>query len=139
VPRRPIAVFQSQYPDAFNLFILALESLQAKDESKDTSYYQISGKLVPCDFRCTYYNGLFCCDLGIHGFPFIPWQYPASATVNPGMGYCTHGSVIFTTWHRPYLLLLEQLLYREAVAISKKFTGSAGQKYQAAVENVRFP
>lgn len=118
MPRRPIAVFQSQFPDAFNLFILALESLQAKDESKDTSYYQISG---------------------IHGFPFIPWQYPASATVNPGMGYCTHSSVIFTTWHRPYLLLIEQLLYREAVAISKKFTGSAGQKYQAAVENVRFP
>lgn len=44
---------------------------------------------------------------GIHGYPYIPWQYPPDRTVNPGLGYCTHSSAIFTTWHRPYLVLIE--------------------------------
>ena len=44
VERRPIAVLQNSYPDVFNMFILALESLQARQESNDTSYYQVSGK-----------------------------------------------------------------------------------------------
>jgi len=47
---------------------------------------------------------------GIHGQPYIPWN-GASGSFTQGKwgfgGYCTHGSVLFPTWHRPYLLLLE--------------------------------
>lgn len=52
---------------------------------------------------------------GIHGLPNIPWD---GATGNPPFnpdsnqwgGYCTHGSVLFPTWHRPYVMLYEVLV-----------------------------
>jgi tyrosinase len=117
VERRPIDVLQNDYPDVFNMLVLAFESIQKKDESHDLSYYQLSG---------------------IHGYPFTSWQYPPR---NPGpqLGYCTHASSIFTTWHRPYVALLEQTLYEEAVSIAKRFTGPDASKYQAAAEDVRLP
>ena len=43
VERKPIAVLQNSYPDVFNMYILGLESLQARNEATDTSYYQVSG------------------------------------------------------------------------------------------------
>ena len=43
VERRPIDVLQRDYPDVFNLLILAFESIQKRAESEDLSYYQISG------------------------------------------------------------------------------------------------
>ena len=44
--------------------------------------------------------------LGIHGYPTIEWD---NAPGNPvwGWGYCTHDSVLFPTWHRPYVALYE--------------------------------
>lgn len=44
VERRPIAVLQNDHADAFNMLVLALESLQGRNESIDISYYQVSGK-----------------------------------------------------------------------------------------------
>ena len=48
---------------------------------------------------------------GIHGVPYIPWD---NATVDPAVdsdpqwaGYCVHGSVLFPTWHRPYVSTFE--------------------------------
>lgn len=85
--RLPIDELQANYPDVWNMFCLALESMMAVEESLDLSYYQISG---------------------IHGLPHIPWQYPISpATQDPTRGYCTHSSALFATWHRPYLTLIE--------------------------------
>ncbi|KAI9882625.1 MAG: mitochondrial inner membrane protein required for protein import [Watsoniomyces obsoletus] len=118
VERLPVDVLRSTKPDTFNMLILALERLMRRNENNDISYYQVSG---------------------IHGFPYIPWQYPDSATANPTYGYCTHGSVLFTTWHRPYLLLLEQLMYEEAVRIANRFSGAAKDKYLAACEELRLP
>lgn len=118
VERRPITVLQSQYADVFNMFVLALEALQRQSEDNDVSYFQLSG---------------------IHGWPFISWQYPESATRNPDRGYCTHGSALFLTWHRPYLCLIEQLLHREAVRIAGDFSGSDAEKYQTAADDVRLP
>ena len=76
---------------------------------------------------------------GIHGLPFEPWQYPPEATVNDGLGYCTHSSSIFLTWHRPYLLLIEQLLWTEAKDIANGFSGADRTKYLAAADRVRIP
>lgn len=45
---------------------------------------------------------------GIHGLPPIPWD--ASGGLQPSgdwKGYCSHGTVIFPTWHRPYMCLFE--------------------------------
>lgn len=48
---------------------------------------------------------------GIHGLPYIPWDgVTGNKPFNPNAqwgGYCTHGSVLFPTWHRPYVMLYE--------------------------------
>lgn len=49
---------------------------------------------------------------GIHGLPFAPWDGDDNDNDdqvgnNQWGGYCTHGSVLFPTWHRPYVLLYE--------------------------------
>jgi hypothetical protein len=46
--------------------------------------------------------------IGIHGQPLVPWD-EQSVSKTPGIlnGYCTHNSILFPTWHRPYLLLFE--------------------------------
>lgn len=84
--RLPIDDLQANYPDVWNMFCLGLESMMAVEESLDLSYYQLSG---------------------IHGIPHIPWQYPIEPTQDPSRGYCTHSSALFSTWHRPYLILVE--------------------------------
>ena len=47
---------------------------------------------------------------GIHGLPYQTWD-DARGDPDPEpdqwLGYCTHGSVLFPTWHRPYVLLYE--------------------------------
>ena len=49
---------------------------------------------------------------GIHGLPYVVWD---GATGDPSnsewSGYCTHGSVVFPTWHRPYVMLYEVCSY----------------------------
>jgi len=44
---------------------------------------------------------------GIHGLPYKPWNGIKGAEDRTWGGYCTHGSVLFPTWHRPYVLLYE--------------------------------
>ncbi|KAI9723363.1 MAG: hypothetical protein M1812_001247 [Candelaria pacifica] len=118
VERLPIDVLQRDHVDEFNLYILALESLQSRAENDDLSWYQLGG---------------------IHGYPHIPWQYPSSLADDTNYGYCTHTSLIFLPWHRPYVLAFEQILSEEAVSIAKRFTGSSATKYQTAAENLRAP
>jgi len=49
---------------------------------------------------------------GIHGLPNKAWDGDIGNTPfdpNSGQwgGYCTHGSTLFPTWHRPYVMLYE--------------------------------
>ncbi|MCJ1352324.1 MAG: hypothetical protein MMC33_002308 [Icmadophila ericetorum] len=71
------------------LFILALGAFQQISVEDKLSYFQIAG---------------------IHGQPLVPWDENTSSQ-SDGAGYCTHNSVLFPTWHRPYLMLYEQRLY----------------------------
>ncbi|KAF3278107.1 hypothetical protein TWF132_001290 [Orbilia oligospora] len=50
---------------------------------------------------------------GIHGYPKIPWdeETTTKAPDNDWGGYCTHNSILFPTWHRPYMLLFERLIF----------------------------
>ena len=99
LPRREIRDLQNNYPDQFNIMILAWQSLQAMDQSDFLSYFQIAGT----------YPSARMTDLtreGIHGVPAVDWNgVHGQATDNPG--YCTHVSNIFLPWHRPYLALFE--------------------------------
>jgi tyrosinase len=45
--------------------------------------------------------------VGIHGRPYIPWDGVQAVPGGSGTGYCTHSSVLFLTWHRPFLALFE--------------------------------
>jgi hypothetical protein len=44
---------------------------------------------------------------GIHGRPFVPFDNVPAEPGNENNGYCTHVSILFPTWHRPYLALYE--------------------------------
>jgi tyrosinase len=49
---------------------------------------------------------------GIHGLPFKEWDGAGGNKPVSGSdwsGYCTHGSMLFPTWHRPYVALYEVL------------------------------
>ncbi|RVD83947.1 Tyosinase C-terminal domain [Arthrobotrys flagrans] len=118
VERLKIEDMQTQRPDSFNLLLLAWGELQLTSETDDLSFYQLSR---------------------IHGAPFGPWQMPEQGNYNWEVGYCTHHSVIFLTWHRPFLLLLEQTIYRKAREIANRFSADVRPKYQAAVNGLRLP
>ncbi|OHW91286.1 tyrosinase precursor, partial [Colletotrichum incanum] len=96
-----------------NLYFLALEAFMSKKVSESPfSYYEIGG---------------------IHGQPWRAWDGITSAefgssrgSINPQSGYCSHGSVVFPTWHR-------QALYLHAAEIAPKL------RAQAALDRFRIP
>ena len=84
------------------LFFPAFWKFSQMDPHEKLSYFQIAGKpaltfwYCPVDTRS-----------GIHGKPFIAWDEPPTSGETDNKGYCTHNSILFCTWHRPYLLLFE--------------------------------
>ncbi|KAI5244883.1 Di-copper centre-containing protein [Aureobasidium subglaciale] len=117
-PRMELRTMQQQYPDMFNVFLLGLRSFMQMSQSDPLSYYQIAG---------------------IHGRPYVPWDGIGSA---PGFGggYCTHTSNMFLPWHRPYLALIEQELYKHVQQAAQSFpAGATRNKYVAAAQNWRYP
>ncbi|RIB12709.1 common central domain of tyrosinase-domain-containing protein [Gigaspora rosea] len=102
----------------------------------------------------------------IHGLPYEPYDFLETDTIKdtdwhpptdadlasnkplqPG-GYCHHGDILFPTWHRPYVLLLEKLIHDEAKKIAMKYPeksddpdkkGKLRSDYLKALEELRFP
>ena len=58
------------------------------DESDPVSFFQIGG---------------------IHGLPPVRWNCAGEEESASDMfeGYCAHSTVLFPTWHRPYVCLFE--------------------------------
>ncbi|KAI1123814.1 putative tyrosinase [Nemania abortiva] len=54
-----------------------------------------------------YHPNSFFCIAGFHGEPF---RGPGVTDKNFWGGYCNHGNILFPTWHRVYLLRLEDAL-----------------------------
>lgn len=107
--RREIRSLQSDFPDQWNLYLLGLKDFQEVDEGDLQSYYQIAGKASSWCSRCqSFPRGMHqVSDVrksGIHGLPFTAWNGVVGDQV---AGYCTHSSILFPTWHRPYLALFE--------------------------------
>ncbi|KAK4129080.1 Monophenol monooxygenase [Parathielavia appendiculata] len=121
--RRELRDFQRNYPDQYNLYILGLRYIQAQGVNVPTSYYQIAG---------------------IHGMPYKPWNGVGSITnwqsTSGFGGYCTHSSILFLTWHRPYLALYEQSLYNAVQEVAKQFPqGALRDRYVEAAKTFRCP
>lgn len=108
----------AENPDVYNMFILGLYAMQRVAETNIYSYYEIAG---------------------IHGAPYKSWgedQTPANPLT---LGYCTHSSALFATWHRPYLSLVEQRIHNHAIQEAAKFKDGNAARYRDAARRVRLP
>ncbi|KAG9248530.1 hypothetical protein BJ878DRAFT_476387 [Calycina marina] len=103
----------------WTLYLLGLDVLQSRDQSDVLSWYQIAG---------------------IHGRPFQPFNGIQATKGNENSGYCTHISILFPTWHRPFLAFYEQVLYNIIQEVALYYPeGPARQKYTAAALKFRIP
>ena len=104
--------------DQWNIFLLGLRRFQQTDQSDMQSYYQIAG---------------------IHGRPYVPWDDVPAAEGISSPGYCMHLLNLFLVWHRAYIALFEQTLYKHIVDAVNEFPASQRQRYASAVLSWRFP
>ncbi|KAF2259352.1 Di-copper centre-containing protein [Lojkania enalia] len=116
--RREIRDLQANYPDQWNLYLLGLADLQKKPATDLLSYYQLAG---------------------IHGQPYVPWNGVNGTTNSRFGGYCTHSSILFLTWHRPYLAVYEQALYASVQDVASSFQEPLRSRYVAAAKDFRMP
>lgn len=105
-------------PDQWNLYLLGLDAFKNLDEKSDLSYYGIAG---------------------IHGRPYRPWGGVKGDNPGGWQGYCTHTSILFAPWHRPYLALFEQQFYAAVQNIASQFPDPLKARYQAAAATFRIP
>ncbi|KAI1057476.1 hypothetical protein LB507_011584 [Fusarium sp. FIESC RH6] len=112
---------------AFELFLLGLWQFQLVPQDQLLSYYQIAG---------------------IHGLPYEAWpkgdplQHKLARTDNfsgGGGGFCTHSSILFLTWHRPYLSLFETVLREAMIHVAKEFAKEGNNEYLPIAEKFRLP
>ncbi|EAA35587.2 Di-copper centre-containing protein [Neurospora crassa] len=117
-PRQEIRQLE-QDKELWTLYILGLSLMQFTDQSSPVSWYGITG---------------------IHGIPHQTWGGVTPTPGNEETGYCTHSSILFPTWHRPYLALYEQVLYNLIQNIAKWWPeGEPRNRYQAAALRFRIP
>ncbi|KAK3996859.1 putative tyrosinase [Cladorrhinum sp. PSN332] len=76
---------------------------------------------------------------GIHGMPHQTWGGVEPTPGSEDTGYCTHSSVLFPTWHRPYMALYEQVLYSLAQMIAGWWPENERRQYQEAARRFRIP
>jgi tyrosinase len=92
--------------DQANLFILALRFYVDMDPLDRDSFWQTAGMFFffrPPLLIITWLTRR----IGIHGLPYMPWNESTLPQSVPVLGYCTHNSVLFPSWHRPYVALFE--------------------------------
>ncbi|EWC46726.1 hypothetical protein DRE_03971 [Drechslerella stenobrocha 248] len=102
--------------DLLNIFLCGLEAMQNMDQNDRESYFQIAG---------------------IHGAPYVPWD--GEDGPNSFSGYCTHASILFPTWHRPYIAAYEQILGNIIRNLANQYPASSRSRYQAAANRFRLP
>ncbi|OIW34914.1 Di-copper centre-containing protein [Coniochaeta ligniaria NRRL 30616] len=108
-----------QNRDQWTLYLLGLSMMQYTNQSDPLSWYQITG---------------------IHGVPFQTWGGVKPTPGNEMSGYCTHISVLFPTWHRPYVSLYENILYSAMQDVASLWPNAEDRtRYQAAASNFRIP
>ncbi|KAI1365709.1 hypothetical protein F5Y08DRAFT_327887 [Xylaria arbuscula] len=116
-PRLEIRDLQKNH-DQWNLYLLALSWMQYTAQDSPFSWYQIAG---------------------IHGAPGLTWGNVAPLPGNDNIGYCHHVSILFPTWHRPYLVLYEQTLYNIIQFIASLWPPEDIDRVQDAARRFRIP
>ncbi|KAI1828051.1 Di-copper centre-containing protein [Xylaria intraflava] len=115
--RREIRDIQKD-DDQWNLFILASSWMQYTPQDSPFSWYQIAG---------------------IHGAPGMTWANVTALPGNDKIGYCHHVSILFPTWHRPYLVLYEQTMYNIVQFIASLWPPEDLDRVQEAAKRFRIP
>lgn len=148
--RLHITDMEKSYPYQFSLFILSYSAIQGV---RDTS---LGITLPDIELPAASYFEI----AGIHGKPYREYagdrktpkervadydeNNPKDTLPTPSRfgGYCNHGSVSFPTWHRPYMMLIEQVVGnvadRIAANIEKQYPEEAG-KWIPQAQQLRFP
>ncbi|KAH7091062.1 hypothetical protein FB567DRAFT_588966 [Paraphoma chrysanthemicola] len=117
VPRIEIRELERR-PDQFNVFLLGLQRFQNISQDDQLSYFSIAG---------------------IHGRPFTSWG-GVEKDPKGSLGYCRHSSNIFSTWHRPYLALFEEMIYKNAMDVISEFPeGEFKVRMNDALHQFRLP
>ncbi|KAF5682087.1 tyrosinase precursor [Fusarium circinatum] len=101
---------------AWDLYMRAVRSMYDAKETDWKSYFQVAG---------------------IHGKPFIQWNGGGGRSGNGWPGYCPHGESIFLTWHRPYVMLYEQILVEHAKRLANLYPSKYRKQYVDAANNLR--
>ncbi|KAF9772953.1 hypothetical protein IL306_009291 [Fusarium sp. DS 682] len=139
--RLDIDVMLMTQPDTFNLFLIALMELKGMKVTWD----------IPSDYSFTPEDKMSWFQIaGIHGLPAEDWDREKERGKNrdiewDGDGYCAHSTPTFSPWHRPYLAMLEQTLFRQVANVAKRFSESSKileedkKKYTAAAKKFRLP
>ncbi|KAI0330497.1 tyrosinase [Cubamyces sp. BRFM 1775] len=101
----------------FSLYIQALQAMMDTPQDEPDSFFQIAG---------------------IHGLPYVSWNGVGEESSAEAAGYCTHSSVLFPTWHRPYVSLFEQIIQKHAIRIAEQYVTDVCC-WRKAAEDVRQP
>ncbi|KAF3120916.1 hypothetical protein TWF569_002858 [Orbilia oligospora] len=103
--------------DLLNLFLCGMEALQGMDQNSRESYFALAG---------------------IHGAPYRQWNNAGGG--NAQTGYCPHASILFPSWHRPYLATIEQILGNIMRNLANQYpAGAVRTRYQQAANRFRLP
>ncbi|KAJ9627911.1 hypothetical protein H2203_003130 [Taxawa tesnikishii (nom. ined.)] len=101
-PRREIRDLANNDFNQFSLYVQALQVIQEMDKTDPLSHYAIGA---------------------IHGWP--AQAYDGVEGTTGVAGYCTHGSVLFPSWHRPYVALFEQAMSKAVNDLVPKYRDPA--------------
>ncbi|KAI6109864.1 common central domain of tyrosinase-domain-containing protein [Pisolithus sp. B1] len=148
--RLHITDMEKSDPYQFSLFILSYSAVQGVRDT--TLGFAIPDVELPA---ASYFE-----IAGIHGKPYYEYagdrkppqeraadysqDSPKDTLPTPSRfgGYCTHKSVMFPTWHRPYVMLMEQVVGdiadRIAANIEKQYPSEVG-KWVPEAQKLRFP
>ncbi|KAK4181554.1 hypothetical protein QBC36DRAFT_174782 [Triangularia setosa] len=154
--RREIRELEQDH-EAWTLYLLGMSMMQFTDQGSPTSWYGITGWfghprassmsfffLLRRWYRHKRVEGFFCLTVvhycaGIHGMPHQTWGGVRPTPGNEETGYCTHSSILFPTWHRPYLALYEQVLSNLIQMIATWWPEDQRQSYVDAAKRFRIP
>jgi tyrosinase len=118
LPRYEVRQLQTEKPNQWTLFLLAMKQFQAQAQSVKGGYYQVSG---------------------IHGQPNVDWDGVGKCSTCTNPGYCPHSSILFLGWHRAYVALFEQQLIKVAKTIANQYPTSTRATMVTAANQLRLP
>ncbi|PWI69456.1 hypothetical protein PCL_01103 [Purpureocillium lilacinum] len=133
--RRNINELQAAGGAQWDLYIRSLLEMQQDNYTDPLSYFQIKGTGLSC---LTLGTGLIR-NQGIHGRPFVEWNATGGQQTTGWAGYCPHGEELFISWHRPYVILFEQVLVSHARRLAQSYPQGLREVYVQAANELRSP